>query len=220
MARRPSSIQELPATIPLFPLQGALLFPRSRLPLNIFEPRYLTLIDDVLRSDHRLIGMVQPLTNTGRGGAAARWQRVGCAGRLTRMTETDDGRYLVTLSGLIRFRILADVPGFKPYYSVEVGWDGFEGDFGAAETETGFDKPRFLKVLAKYFEHSRLAPDWDSLKEAEEEQLINSISMLCPFAPDEKQALLEAPTLPRRRETLEALMEFAVRSGKGGGMVQ
>ncbi len=202
---------DLPETIPVFPLPGALLLPRSRLPLHIFEPRYLQMIDDTLKADHRLIGMVQPRAQ--KSGDGRELQSIGCAGRLTQLSETEDRRYMVTLSGVSRFRITREVSGFQPYLQADVSWTGFDRDLGRAEVDDGFDRPAFLDLLRRYFEDQELSTDWDSLKDAEEELLINSLSMLCPFDPEEKQALLEAPSLATRRETVVTLMEFALRGG-------
>ncbi len=217
--RRRFRPQDLPDTLPLFPLAGALLLPRSRLPLNIFEPRYLALMDDALKTDHRLVGMVQPLGNV-PAEATGKLQRIGCAGRLTRLIETDDNRYLITLTGISRFRVTSEIAGFQPYITGSVNWTSFERDLGTLEPDADFDKPKFMSVLERYFQTSKLTPDWESLKLADEELLINSLSMLCPFAPEEKQALLEAPNLQNRRETLVTLMEFALRSLGKEGMLQ
>ena len=201
---------DLPETIPVFPLPGALMLPRARLPLNIFEPRYLAMLDDALKTEHRLIGMIQPFEARGDGPPALR--RIGCAGRVTSFSETEDGRYLIALSGLCRFRVVREVEGFTPYRRVTADWADFTRDLNGDETDPGFDRRGFLALLKRYFEAAKLSSDWDSLEEAEEEMLVNSLSMLCPFAVEEKQALLEAPRLPERRETLCALMEFAIAS--------
>ncbi len=209
-----SKITDLPETIPVFPLPGALLLPRSHLPLHIFEPRYLQMLDDVLKSDHRLIGMVQPY------GKDQRLHSIGCAGRVTAFSETEDGRYMITMSGKSRFRIAAEVEGFTPYRRCNVTWQGFERDLGGADKDATFNRPAFMKVLARYFEEENLSTDWESLQEADDELLINSLSMLCPFEPEDKQALLEAPSLTTRRETLTTLMEFSLRGGSGEEMMQ
>jgi Lon protease-like protein len=210
----------MPEVIPVFPLPGALMLPRGRLPLNIFEPRYLAMLDDALKSEHRLIGMIQPFESRGDGPPALR--KIGCAGRVTSFSETEDGRYLIALTGVCRFRVGEEVEGFTPYRRVRAEWGGFERDLALEEdTDPGFDRPGFLDLLKRYFEAARLSSDWSTLEEAEEELLINSLSMLCPFAVEEKQALLEAPRLPERRETLCALMEFAIASNGGdAGSVQ
>lgn len=210
----------LPDVIPVFPLPGALLLPRSRLPLHIFEPRYLAMLDDVLKTPTRLIGMIQPLAGPpGRQGATGLHQ-IGCAGRVTAFSETEDGRYMITLSGTSRFRVLSEVEGFTPYRRCTVDWAGFDRDLGGSEGDQGFDRPVFMDLLARYFEAQGLSTDWESLKEADDELLINSLSMLCPLEPEERQALLEAPTLATRRETLVTLMEFAMRGGQGEEMLQ
>jgi len=203
---------DLPDSIPLFPLPGALLFPRARLPLHIFEPRYLAMLDDTLKTQTRLIGMVQPM-----GG---RLHDIGCAGRLTQFSETEDGRYMITLSGVSRFRILREVGGFTPYLKADIRWQEFERDLGDEDVDSEFDRVGFLGLLSRYFTSVGLSTDWDSLKEADVELLINSLAMLCPFEVEEKQALLEAPRLSDRRETIAALMEFACRSGSTDEVVQ
>ncbi|WP_421702073.1 LON peptidase substrate-binding domain-containing protein [Aliiroseovarius sp.] len=203
---------DLPDALPIFPLPGAVVLPRGRLPLHIFEPRYLAMFDDALKTSGRLIGMVQPL-ETPAGEAL---HAIGCAGRITSFTETEDHRYMVTLSGISRFRTGAQVEGFTPYLRHQVDWSGFDRDLGKAERDPGLDRGSFLDLLVRYFQAEELQTDWDSLKEAEDELLINSLSMMCPFEPEDKQALLEAPSLQTRRETLVTLMEFALASGGTG----
>jgi Lon protease-like protein len=210
---------DLPATIPIFPLPGALLLPHARLPLNIFEPRYLAMLDDALKTAHRLIGMVQPLPEI-EGRRNGQLHRIGCAGRVTTFHETDDGRYMITLTGISRFRLAAEREGFSPYRRADVDWTSFVPDLTRSDPDRGFDRPAFLSVLSRYFEVAQLATDWDALKEADEELLVNSLSMLCPFDFEEKQALLEAPNLQNRRETLVTLMEFALRGGGEDGKLQ
>lgn len=203
---------DLPDTLPLFPLPGALLLPRARLPLQVFEPRYLQMLEDSLKTRHRLIGMIQP-----RGGAqAGQLNAVGCAGRLTSFLETDDGRYMVTLTGISRFRLLREITGFTPYRRAEVDWADFTPDLRRAEPDEGFQRGPFLALLSRYFAAVGLSTDWDTLKDADDELLIDSLAQLLPLTPEDKQALLEAPTQRARRETLETLIEFALRSGGGG----
>lgn len=209
---------DLPGIIPVFPLPGALLLPRSRLPLHLFEPRYLTMFDDMLKTPQRLIGMVQPNEVPGRDGHGL--HTIGCAGRVTQFSETEDGRYMVTLAGLSRFRMVEEVEGFTPYRRARVSWDGFERDMGPADVDATFDRPAFLQLLGRYFESRQLETDWDSLKEADDELLINSLSMLLGFEPEDKQALLEAPSLSTRRETLVTLIEYALRGGNGDEVMQ
>ncbi|MBD3786241.1 MAG: LON peptidase substrate-binding domain-containing protein [Sphingomonadales bacterium] len=203
---------DLPESIPLFPLTGALLLPRGRLPLHIFEPRYLQMIEDCLKTRHRLIGMIQPCKCRGGGNAL---NTIGCAGRLTGFSETEDGRYMITLSGISRFRLMREIGGFTPYLRAEVQWADFERDMGRAEQDPGFSRARFMDLLGRYLVAQGLDTDWDSLTDAEDELLINSLSMLLPLDPEDKQALLEAPSLETRRETLITLMEFALH-GCGG----
>jgi Lon protease-like protein len=209
---------DLPDTIPVFPLPGALLLPRARLPLHIFEPRYLQMLDDTLKTRHRLIGMIQP--REGPAGCERKLHSIGCAGRLTAFSETEDGRYMITLTGVSRFRVAEEVHGFTPYVKADVSWQGFERDLGGAETDPAFGRERFLDLLSRYFTATGLSTDWESLTEAEDELLINSLSMLCPFEPEDKQALLEAPSLSTRRETLITLIEFALRGGSGEEALQ
>lgn len=197
---------DLPDAIPVFPLPGALLLPRARLPLHIFEPRYLAMVDDVLKTQDRLIGMVQPCGTRGL-------HLIGCAGRLTGFSETEDGRYMITLSGISRYRLREEIVGFTPYRRYQVSWDGFKKDQGPAETDQGMQRGQVIDLLRRFLAASGLSTDWDGLREAEDELLINSLAMLCPFEAEDRQALLEAPDLPTRRETLITLMEFALRGG-------
>ncbi|MBN8293351.1 LON peptidase substrate-binding domain-containing protein [Rhodobacter sp. NTK016B] len=205
---------DLPDTLALFPLPGALLLPRAKLPLHIFEPRYLQMIEDCMATQHRLIGMIQPRPTPSGGGE--RLHVIGCAGRLTAMSETEDGRYMITLTGVSRFRILAEqTDTAMPYRQARVDWSDFASDLGHAERDPALDRDGFMALLNRYFEAMSLSTEWDSLKEAEDELLINALAMLCPFPPEERQALLEAPSLTTRRETLVTLMEFAMRGGRG-----
>ncbi|NRB01924.1 MAG: LON peptidase substrate-binding domain-containing protein [Rhodobacteraceae bacterium] len=209
---------DLPQTIPVFPLPGALLLPRARLPLHIFEPRYLQMFDDALKTQTRLIGMVQPNEVPGRSGNGL--HTIGCAGRLTQFSETEDNRYLITLTGISRFRVQKEVEGFTPYRRCEVTWDGFHRDLGQSEADGVFDREGFLTLLGKFFDSKGLSADWETLKEADDELLINSLSMMLDFEPEDKQALLEAPSLSTRRETLVTLIEFALRGGIEGELMQ
>ncbi|WP_299285388.1 LON peptidase substrate-binding domain-containing protein [uncultured Tateyamaria sp.] len=209
-------VNDLPGAIPVFPLPGALLLPRSRLPLHIFEPRYLQMMDDALKTPGRLIGMVQPNEVAGRSGSGL--HTIGCAGRITQFSETEDNRYLITLSGISRFRVVNEIEGFTPYRKCDVNWDGFDRDRGNTEQDTSFDRPVFLDLLGRYFDARSLSADWETLKEADDELLINSLSMMLDFDPEDKQALLEAPSLSTRRETLVTLIEFEMRGGEGDMM--
>lgn len=209
---------DLPDTVAVFPLTGALLLPRAKLPLHLFEPRYLQMMEDALKTPERLIGMVQPSEVKERNGSGL--HTIGCAGRVTQFSETEDGRYLITLSGVSRFRVLDEVDGFTPYRRCKVSWEGFAQDLDDEESDPSFDRSAFMSLLGRYFDARSLSTDWDTLKEAEDELLINSLSMMLDFEPEEKQALLEAPSLPRRRETLVALMEYALRGGRAEEVMQ
>ncbi|MDQ7070353.1 MAG: LON peptidase substrate-binding domain-containing protein [Rhodobacterales bacterium] len=209
---------DLPESLPIFPLSGAVLLPRARLPLNIFEPRYLTMLEDVLKTPHRMIGMVQP--NGMTENTPEELHLVGCAGRVTQFTETDDGRYILTLKGVSRFKVNEEFKGFTPYRRCKVDWNGFDRDLGGAEDDPRFDRPAFLELLSRYFDAKKLTVEWESLREADDEMLINSLSMLLELQGGEKQALLEAGELGIRREILETLMEYSLRGGIGEEMMQ
>ena len=208
---------ELPSIVSIFPLSGALLLPRARLPLHVFEPRYLAMLDDALKSEERLIGMIQPYAGP---GGASQLHTIGCAGRVTAFSETEDGRYMVTLSGVSRFRVSEEIEGFAPYRRCKVSWSGFDRDLGDTEEDDGFRRDHFMDLLCRYFKERGLSTDWSSLREADDELLINSLSMLCPFEPEDKQARLEAPTLETRRETLATLIEYALAGGDAGERMQ
>ena len=197
---------DLPDRIALFPLPGALLLPRSRLPLQIFEPRYLQMLNDVLKTEHRLIGMVQPI---GDGEALA---PIGGAGRVAAFTETDDGRMMISLQSISRFRLTEVEEGFAPYLQGRVEWQEFARDLKGPEADEGFERQPFLDKLARFMEPRELTTDWEAAADAEDEMLINALSMLLPFDPLEKQALLEAVTLSKRREMLEGLIDYALLS--------
>ncbi|WP_282158887.1 LON peptidase substrate-binding domain-containing protein [Shimia thalassica] len=209
---------DLPDTLAVFPLPGALLLPRSRLPLHIFEPRYLAMLDDALKTPGRLIGMVQPNKVPGRDGTGL--QMIGCAGRVTQFSETEDHRYLITLTGISRFRIVKEMDGFQSYRRCEVNWDGFAHDLGPEEQDREFNREAFMDLLSRYFSSRDLSTDWQTLQDADDELLINSLSMLLEFPYEDKQALLEAPSLATRRETLITLIEFALRGGAGEDLLQ
>jgi Lon protease-like protein len=209
---------QLPQTIAIFPLTGALLLPRARLPLHIFEPRYLQMLEDALKTPTRLIGMIQPNEVPGRAGSGL--QTIGCAGRVTQFSETEDGRYLITLAGISRFRVAKEVEGFTPYRRCDVTWDGFDRDLGPEEKDPEFVRKDFLKLLERYFDARELSADWETLREADDELLVNSLSMMLDFDPEDKQALLEAPSLSTRRETLVTLLEFQLRGGQQNEVMQ
>ncbi|MCH2393351.1 LON peptidase substrate-binding domain-containing protein [Oceanibaculum sp.] len=212
------SFDQLPQTLSVFPLPGVLLLPRGRLPLNIFEPRYLAMTRDALAGD-RLIGMVQPKPAAagqyGGDAGSAEIYPVGCAGRLTAFAETDDGRYLITLTGLCRFHVTQELQTIQGYRRVQVDWNGYEGDLEASDC-CGLKRENFESALAHYFRLYGIQADWATIKEAPDERLITSLAMICPFAPTEKQALLEAPTLADRARVMQTLIEMAVAE-RGSG---
>ncbi len=210
-------LSDLPDTIPVFPLPGAVLLPRSRMPLQIFEPRYLQMLEDTLKTQTRLIGMIQPGPVAGDADAL---HRIGCVGRVTQFSETEDGRYMITLTGLSRYKIIHEVDGFSPYRRFDVSWDGFDRDMGRAEKDDGFDRTEFLGLLKRFLATQQRTTDWEAMQEAEDELLINSLSMLLEFNPEDKQALLEAPSLATRRETLVTLIEYALRGGMSEEIMQ
>jgi uncharacterized protein len=200
----------MPEVLPIFPLTGVLLLPRARLPLNIFEPRYLAMTSDALGGG-RLIGMIQPRDPPGEhgmGGMNPPVYPVGCAGRITQFAETDDGRFLITLTGVSRFRIIEELPLLSGYRRVIPDWQQFERDREIAEAPQ-FDRARFIRGLKNFFGQRQLSADWSAIEKAPAEQLIASIAIACPFAPNEKQALLEAADLEQRAALLTGLVEMA-----------
>ncbi|MBL4767336.1 MAG: LON peptidase substrate-binding domain-containing protein [Rhodobacteraceae bacterium] len=206
---------DLPETLSVFPLPGALLLPGSRLPLHIFEPRYLQMIEDTLKTSHRLIGMVQP--DPSMPDALL---HVGCAGRIVQFSESDDGRLMIVLAGASRFRIIEEKEGFCPYRRCEIDWSGFGRDLDKTPGKVDFDRVAFLDLLERYFSARQLSADWETMKDTEDELLINSLSMMLEFRPEDKQALLEAPTLATRGKTLMTLIEFALRGGSDEEIMQ
>ena len=206
----------LPAVIPIFPLTGVLLLPEGRLPLNIFEPRYLAMVSDAM-AHPRLIGMVQPLEGRGDVGEPPVYP-IGCAGRIVSFSETDDGRYLINLVGVARFAIKGERPLVKGYRTVEVDWSRFRGDF-AATGGSVIDRTRLMGALKPYFERHAIACDWTAIAEAPADRLVTTLAMVCPFTAGEKQALLEAEDLAERTRLLTALIEMgtvAAPTERGG----
>jgi Lon protease-like protein len=202
---------DLPQVIPVFPLPGAILLARGQLPLNIFEPRYLNMVDDAMAGD-RVIGLIQP---SGGPASLPSLTAVGCAGRITSFAETSDGRYLITLTGVCRFRVTAELPSQTPYRQIRAAFAPFESDLTVPSGEP-FDRDAFLNALKAYLERRQLEIDWDTAEAAPQEALVNSLAMALPFEPAEKQALLESPTLDDRCLTLTALMQIdAAEPGDG-----
>lgn len=207
MIERPNfaRTRALPDEIPLFPLAGALLLPGGQLPLNIFEPRYLKMIDDTL-GRNRIVGMVQPKDRAARGRPPL--YAVGCAGRITSFTETGDRRYLIGLTGLKRFDIVRELPVETPYRQAHVDWARFARDEQGDPSAAMIDREGFEEAMRRYLEAEGLKTDWKAVGSAPVEALIASLAMSCPFAPNEKQALLEAETIEARARCLVALMEM------------
>ena len=197
-------LSDLPEVIPVFPLDGAVILPGGVLPLRIFEPRYLNMIDDAMAGD-RVIGMIQ--TNPGTNRARPKLARVGCAGRITSYSETGDGKYLIALTGVCRFEIVEELPLLTPYRQVRAAYGGFADDLAEDEAEE-FDRGPFIALLRRYLDCKGLAVEWDAVASAPGPALITSLCMALPFEPAEKQALLEAPGLDERRITLETLLEI------------
>src|SRR5215813_10788197 len=207
---------DLAAVIPVFPLAGALLLPRGQMPLNIFEPRYLAMVDDALRS-HRLIGMIQP--DTARPGPEERpnLYRVGCVGRITQLAESGDGRYLIQLTGIVRFRVGEELPVSTPYRQCHVTYSDFLDDFTARKGEEAVDRTSLLRALKDFLEANRLKADWEGIENAPNEALVNALAMMSPYGAAEKQALLEAPDLKTRAEMLVAVTEIELAKSKSPG---
>ncbi len=193
--------QDLPDDLPIFPLEGVLLLPRGQLPLNIFEPRYLAMIDESLRTSHRLIGMVQPR-------ADGSLYDVGCAGRITTFDETADGRYLISLTGLIRFRIAKEQAQKNGFRRVIPDWQGFEADMQPVKA-LDIDRDKLLHLLQNFFEQHGLNCDWSVIKDTPDDRLMTCLAMICPFESGEKQALLEAECCKQRADLFMTLLEIA-----------
>jgi len=202
---------DLPQTIAVFPLEGAVLYPRGVLALNIFEPRYLNMVDDAL-GEQRLIGIIQPAVGHEQE-VTPDLADVGTVGRITTFSETDDGRYLITLTGIARFRFERELKAGTPYRQALVSYDAFAGDFTPAPDHK-IDRPALMKSLKTYAALHGFAVDWDSVDEAPTETVINVAAQICPFDAAAKQALLEAPTLEERCRALIALLEWDVASDK------
>ena len=205
------SLDELPQVLPVFPLPGALLLPRGKLPLNIFEPRYLAMIRDAM-ANSQMIGMIQPRGIAEEDGHPipddASLYDTGCVGRITSFEESEDGRYVITLTGLCRFDVTQEIEGREGYRRVVPSYAGYEGDLLPADDRVP-GRDRLLGALRTYFEREGVAADWTAVTSSGDEPLVTALSMICPFGPEEKQALLEAPTIGRRTELLAALIEMA-----------
>lgn len=209
----------------MFPLRGVILLPRSTLPINVFEPRYLQLVDDVIAGS-RLIGIVQPAIESAEGespqGKDFALRSVGCIGRITAFSETDNNHYMLTLTGIARFDVVGDLASDTPYRLCQVDVKRFADDLARGEGEDDVDRKRLLAVLKSYLEANELTADWESIDRSSNELLVNTLSVISPYGPEEKQALLEAAGLKERAEVLVALaeMELATRGDGSGTGVQ
>lgn len=216
---------DLPRHIPVFPLQGCIILPRSTLPLNVFEPRYLEMVDDALAGE-RLIGIVQPLDKNGEEESPTDrrfpLRRTGCVGRITSFSETEDARVLITLAGIARFDIVDEVSTDKPYRICEISYDRFANDLIHGYGQDEVDWAELLRVLKTYLAARQMSADWESIERSPAELLVNTLSVISPYGPEEKQALLEASSLKERSEVLIALaqMEMAATDDDSSSTLQ
>ena len=207
------TFDQLPEIVPIFPLTGVLLLPRGKLPLNVFEPRYLAMTEDAL-SGNRMIGIIQPSDPLSRASVPPVYP-IGCAGRITSFSETDDGRYLITLTGVCRFETVRELPIVRGYRRVDVSWERFAADL----EEPGpalFDRARLVEGLRTYFKIQGISANWDAIESTPDERLVTSLAMICPFEPSEKQAVLECGSLSERANMMVAIIEMSVLDKRGG----
>ncbi len=217
---------QMAAQIPVFPLGGVIMLPRAQLPLNIFEPRYLAMIDHVMATD-RLLGIVQPARDPGEGaeidggtspqGKSRGVRRIGSVGRLTAYQETDDGRYIISLTGVSRMVIGEEIETEHAFRMFNVKYDAFAQDLSEDHTSETVDRDHLLKALKDYLTANQMSADWSAIAQASTEFLVNTLAMICPYGNEEKQALLEAETLSERAQVLIALAEMDIASKDEGG---
>ncbi|MDA9465739.1 MULTISPECIES: LON peptidase substrate-binding domain-containing protein [Bradyrhizobium] len=209
---------DLPEIIPVFPLPGALLLPRGQMPLNIFEPRYLSMVDDCFRDGHRLIGMIQPdVAHSPKNSDKPALFRVGCVGRITQLAESGDGRYILELTGVARFKVVEELDVLTAYRQCKVDFFAFVDDFTARMGEDEVDREALLAVLADFLKANNLKVDWEGVESAPNEALVNALAMMSPYGPAEKQAMLEAPDLKTRAEILIAVTEMDLAKKRTSG---
>jgi hypothetical protein len=201
----PATPADLPTRIPVFPLGGAILLPRATMPLNIFEPRYLEMVRDAMAGD-RVIGMIQPRNPAGNRPSL---YGVGGLGKITQFSETGDGRFLIALTGLIRFQLVEELATTTPYRQIMADFAPFAADWGDPEPLSATTRAALEDSLHRYLDTQGLSADWDSIRSADDESLVNTLSVVCPFAEAERQALLEAEDLAARTDLLATLMQFA-----------
>lgn len=209
------AVDALPEVFPIFPLEGVLLLPRGRLPLNIFEPRYLAMTEDALGAG-RMLAMVQPDGTGETAPAGPHLYSVGCLGRISSFTETDDGRMLITLTGVIRCEMASELDMRRGYRRVSGDYSRFLDDLSLEEHPIGIERQLLLDALRGYFTHRKLEANWDAIKRIPDDMLVITVAMTCPFEPAEKQALLEAPDLKTRAEILVAVTEIELAKGRTG----
>ena len=208
---------ELPEVIPVFPLPGALLLPRGQMPLNIFEQRYLAMVDDAFRDGHRLIGMIQPDAVHSDDEEHPSLFKVGCVGRITQLAESGDGRYILELTGVSRFEVIEELSVLTPYRQCKVDYFPFVDDFTARKGEEDVDRDALVAVLGDFLKANNLKVDWDGIHKAPNEALVNALAMMSPYGPPEKQAMLEAPDLKTRAEILIAITEMDLAKKRTSG---
>ena len=208
---------DLPEIVPVFPLPGALLLPRGQMPLNIFEQRYLAMVDDAFRDGHRLIGMIQPDVAHSPNEDNPALFRVGCVGRITQLAETGDGRYILELTGISRFKVVEEIAALTAYRQCKVDYFPFIDDFKARKGEDAVDREALLAVLADFLKANNLSVDWEGVESAPNEALVNALAMMSPYGPAEKQAMLEAPDLKTRAEILIAITQIDLAKKRTSG---
>lgn len=208
---------DLPEVIPVFPLPGALLLPRGQMPLNIFEMRYLAMVDDALRDGHRLIGMIQPDLTHSASEDKPELFHVGCAGRITQFAESGDGRYILELTGVSRFKVVEELTVLTPYRQCKVDFFAYADDLTARKGEDEVDRKRLLEVLTDFLRVNDLKVDWNGIENAPNEALVNALAMMSPYGPPEKQAMLEAADLKTRAEILIAVTEMDLAKKRTSG---
>jgi uncharacterized protein len=208
---------ELPEVIPVFPLPGALLLPRGQMPLNIFEQRYLAMVDDAFRDGHRLIGMIQPDAVHSRDENKPSLFKIGCVGRITQLAESGDGRYILELTGISRFEVVEELSVLTPYRQCKVDYFPYVDDFTARKGEEDVDRDALLVTLGDFLKVNNLKVDWDGIHKAPNEALVNALAMMSPYGPPEKQAMLEAPDLKTRAEILIAITEMDLAKKRTSG---
>jgi Lon protease-like protein len=208
---------ELPEIIPVFPLPGALLLPRGQMPLNIFEPRYLAMVDDCFRDGHRLIGMIQPDITHSHSEEQPVLFKVGCVGRITQLAESGDGRYILELTGVSRYKVIEEMTVLTAYRQCRVDYFPFIDDFTARTGEEHVDRDALLAVLTDFLKANNLKVDWEGIESAPNEALVNALAMMSPYGSAEKQAMLEAPDLKTRAEILVAVTEMDLAKKRTSG---